>query len=61
MSQSQGSVSARTSTATRRPATSRRTPVLAINYDFLRRDIRMLTMLAPAMVVLLVIAFFVFR
>lgn len=49
------------SSTARRPATSRRTPALAINYDYLRHDIRMLSVLAPAMVVLLVIAFFVLR
>jgi hypothetical protein len=57
----QTSAAPRASASTRRPTASRRTPVLAINYDYLRRDIRSLTMLAPAMVVLLVIAFFVFR
>jgi hypothetical protein len=58
---SQASAAARSVAATRRPTASRRTPVLAINYDYLRRDIRLLTVLAPSMVVLLVIAFFVLR
>lgn len=48
-------------TAARRAVASRRTPVLAINYDYLRVDVRLLSLLAPAMVVLLVIAFFVFH
>jgi hypothetical protein len=48
-------------TATRRAVGSRRTPVLAINYDYLRGDIRMLSMLAPSMAILLVIAFFALR
>jgi hypothetical protein len=34
---------------------------LAINYDYLRGDIRMLSMLAPSMAILLVIAFFALR
>jgi len=33
--------------------------VTAVNYHYLRRDITSLSILAPAMVVLLVIAFFV--
>lgn len=45
--------------AARRPVAARRAPVLTINYDYLRGDIRMLSILAPSMVVLLVIAFFV--
>jgi hypothetical protein len=61
VSQPQSTATTRASAATRRPTASRRAPILAINYDYLRRDIRMLTMLAPAMIVLLVIAFFVFR
>jgi hypothetical protein len=55
---------ARTGAATaaaRRAVAARRAPVLAINYAFLRGDIRMLSILAPSMLVLLVIAFFVFR
>lgn len=55
----QGGPAARSVAATRRPTAARRTPVLAINYDYLRRDIRMLSVLAPSMIVLLVIAFFV--
>jgi hypothetical protein len=47
--------------AARRAVAARRAPVLAINYAFLRGDIRMLSILAPSMLVLLVIAFFVFR
>lgn len=55
---------ARTGTSTaaaRRAVGTRRAPVLAMNYAFLRGDIRMLSILAPSMLVLLVIAFFVFR
>jgi len=53
--------SAGTSAArTRRgPAASRRTPTLVVNYQYLRRDIRSLSILAPTMIVLLIIAFFV--
>jgi hypothetical protein len=61
---SPSAMAARTSgaaTAARRAVAARRTPVLAINYDFLRGDIRMLSLLAPSMLVLLVIAFFVLR
>jgi hypothetical protein len=35
--------------------------VTVVNYDYLRRDIRMLLILAPAMIVLVIIAFFVFH
>ncbi|MDQ2741016.1 MAG: hypothetical protein M3Z66_01760 [Chloroflexota bacterium] len=43
----------------RGPASARRTPTLVVNYQYLRRDIRSLAVLAPTMIVLLVIAFFV--
>ncbi len=43
----------------RGPAASRRTPTLVVNYQYLRRDIRSLSVLAPTMIVLLIIAFFV--
>lgn len=39
----------------------RRSPVITINYEYLRRDLRLLGVLAPAMIVLLLIAFFVIR
>jgi hypothetical protein len=42
---------------TRRAPTARRPPVTTINYDYLRHDLRMLGMLAPAMVILVVLAF----
>ena len=60
VTQAQGSAATRP-VAARRPNSARRTPVLAINYDYLRRDIKALSILAPSMVVLLLIAFFVFR
>ena len=44
------------STAARRAA-QRRAPVIAINYSYLRHDLRMLAVLAPLMVVLLVVAY----
>lgn len=47
--------------AARRAVASRRAPTLTINYDYLRGDIRTLSLLAPSMVVLLVIAFFAFH
>ncbi len=43
----------------RGPAASRRAPTLVVNYQYLRRDIRSLSILAPTMIVLLIIAFFV--
>ena len=43
----------------RGPAVARRTPTLVVNYQYLRRDIRSLTILAPTMIVLLILAFFV--
>jgi len=43
----------------RGPAAARRTPTLVVNYQYLRRDIRSLSILAPTMIVLLIIAFFV--
>jgi len=53
--------SASTSAARSRrgPAAARRTPTLVVNYQYLRRDIRSLSILAPTMIVLLIIAFFV--
>jgi hypothetical protein len=35
--------------------------VTVINYDYLRRDIRMLLILAPSMIILVIIAFLVFH
>lgn len=46
--------------ASRRVA-SRRPPGITINYAYLRGDIMRLAVLAPLMVVLLVIAFFIFH
>jgi hypothetical protein len=46
--------------ATRR-ATTRREPTTTVNYAYLRRDVRVLAVLAPAMVVLVIIAFLVFH
>lgn len=51
----------RTARAPRQAAAStpRRPPVNTVNYAYLRRDIRTISVVAPAMVILLVIAFFV--
>ena len=46
--------------ATRRTQTRRVTPTV-INYDYLRHDIRTLAVLAPSMMILVIIASFVFR
>jgi hypothetical protein len=35
--------------------------VTVVNYDYLRRDIRMLLIMAVSMIVLVIIAFFVFH
>jgi hypothetical protein len=57
---SNGSTSALSSV--RRPgAAGRRAPALSVNYDYLRHDITALMVLAPSMVVLVVVAFFVFH
>jgi hypothetical protein len=53
-------------TAVARPAApragaARRTPVTAINYAYLRHDLTLLGILGPAMIVLLIVAFFVFH
>jgi hypothetical protein len=45
----------------RRVGTQRKALVTVINYDYLRRDLRLLGILAPSMVVLVVIAFFIFH
>jgi hypothetical protein len=50
----------RAATGFRRPP-PRRTPTLAINYDYLSKDLRTLVGLAVAMVVLLVIAYFIWH
>jgi hypothetical protein len=42
----------------RRAAPARRAPVITVNYAYLRRDITRLAVLAPAMVVLVLIAYF---
>jgi hypothetical protein len=47
------------SSARRGGAAVRRPPTTVINYQYLRRDITTLTILAPAMIVVLVILFFV--
>jgi hypothetical protein len=51
-------VAAQPAARSRRSIPSRRAPVIAINYDYLRKDITYLALLAPAMVVLVVIAYF---
>ena len=43
-------------TATRRPP-----PVTVVNYGYLRRDLTILGILAPSMIVLVVVAFFIFH
>ncbi len=45
----------------RRTPPARRAPVLTFNYDYLRGDVQKLSIFAPSMVVLLIIAFFIFR
>ena len=47
--------------AARRPAARapRTVPLIQMNYAFLRHDLRLLGLLAPAMIVVLVIAYFV--
>lgn len=45
--------------ARRGAAANRRAPATAVNYHYLRRDITTLSILAPAMVVVLIILFFV--
>lgn len=45
----------------RAAARAPRAPVTVINYDYLRRDIRMLLILAPSMIILVIIAFLVFH
>lgn len=52
---------ARTGGASRAATAARRTSGPTINYDYLRRDMRLLAMLAPVMVILVVIAFFLFH
>jgi hypothetical protein len=41
----------------RRPGPARRTSIPAINYDYLRKDLRQLGVLAASMVVLVILAF----
>ena len=48
------------STPPRRSA-ARRLPTVTLNYAYLQHDLRLLAMLAPAMVVLLVVAYFLFH
>lgn len=43
--------------AARRSSTSARMPVTVVNYAYLRHDLRLLSLLAPAMVIILVLAF----
>lgn len=45
-------------TVRRGASTARRAPATVINYHYLRRDITTLSVLAPAMVVVLIILFF---
>lgn len=45
----------------RRPSAGRTAASTVINYNYLRRDILTVGVLAPAMVILLLIAFFVLR
>ena len=47
--------------SSRAATAARRTSGPTINYDYLRRDMRLLAMLAPVMVILVVIAFFLFH
>ena len=44
-----------------RRAGSRRAPTITINYAYLRSDIMRLAVLAPTMVVLLIVAYFIFH
>jgi hypothetical protein len=49
-------------TAVRRASyVQRKAPVTAVNYTYLRHDLRLLGILAPAMVVLVVVSFFIFH
>lgn len=52
-------VAARPSPAARRGLQARRAPDMAVNYSYLRSDIRMLAVLAPLMVVILFVAYLV--
>ena len=49
------------SSVRRAPPAMRRAPGLTINYAYLRRDIYILAVLAPSMVVLVLIAYFTLR
>lgn len=44
--------------ARRTPGGARRAPSAVINYSYLRRDVTTLSVLAPTMIVILVVAFF---
>jgi len=57
----QAAPTARTGGASRAATAARRTSGPTINYDYLRGDMRLLAMLAPVMVILVVIAFFLFH
>jgi hypothetical protein len=47
--------------AARSPRSAARAPVLSVDYRYLRRDLTYLSVLAPLMIVLLIVAFFVFH
>lgn len=49
------------SAATSRRSAARRLPTVTVNYAYLKHDLKWLAVLAPSMVVLLVIAYFVFH
>jgi hypothetical protein len=44
-----------------RPGAARRAPTLTVNYAYLRHDVMMLSILGPAMIVLLIIAYLIFH
>ena len=44
-----------------RRSSARRLPSVTVNYAYLQHDLRLLAILAPAMVVLLFVAYFVFH
>ena len=47
--------------AAARRLNARKAPVTIVNYDYLKRDIRQLAVLATAMIVLLIIAYFIWH
>ena len=50
-----------TQPASRSLRTATRAPVLSVDYGYLRRDLRTLSILAPLMVALLIVSYFVFH